>query len=799
MTTNSHPAQVETLAASIQDGSVLPLYSSVAAGSDITISEYLARPYLMYTYTGSGSIAFTEESFLHDFLTTYYTVGNKLLGFALLRGSFKLDFQLTVNPYAYGQFIIARYMQPFSTINLDTTDSQGVACTLSTMHHVILDCSTNNMASLIIPLTTLHPYISISQVFNGFDISANLFRFAVSNVTPIVSAFDGSNSAYTLKIFGSIIDSEITIPSATNTSEAVSTIDHPLKLTQSIKVVSEHVRKSLKLGAFALSSGLIDTAFATAALMAGFSRPKNMDNYNYSHEENYTDAEGALRIKTLTLDPLQEVPVVATNLGEDGEDNLSHSKLITRAGILGNFVWQTSNAAGTTLFTIPVVPNLAYQSGSGGYFAPSPLAYVSQLYSVWRGSIVYKISIPLNRYCRGKLRFYWLDYSISGLPTQQGITQNAPSVVLDVSTDTEVTIEIPWGIQQQYLPIDNMIPIGASASYYPNGTFYCMVEQELIMPVTSVGAVDLIVWISGNQDTHFFLPDIRKIQKYYRQVYNGGWATTQNLAWLSEAEPTIPSNSSGYSPDQFTISYGTNTSAMIPYPNQPVQKTTHLLFPKTNCDLVNLNQMGEFYDSLRPLCKRFYPYMQIENVSPSDTAYYKYFVPAQLMEPYITNVSSQYYIPRTMMTPPKYISNMFAGTRGSTRFRIDPTGMFNNTDFKWTVTKTFMNPYTYSVTNQIPWRWLRSMAGQGGASWNIKDEPIMWEFPFQNVFTFILGNPSVSTYAGGQQIGSAIEFLTVNNAGTMFFELYASVGEDWTPVIWNGCPQITPATVVPST
>jgi hypothetical protein len=787
---NSNLVVLDTLATINTDSGFLPLIKSIGTGPPITIHDFLARPALLYTFTGSGNIPFTEDQYLYDYLNLG-PVQNKMQFFHLLRGTMQLDFILTVNPYACGQIIISRYLGTFLSTFLTNTDTTATLYTMSTQHHVILDCSTNNRAQLRIPITPPNPYIDVSL---GSDPAIPMFKMATQALTPLVSTFDGTNSAFTLRVYASIVNAELTIPlakdaAAVYTSEVNKTLGS-FPLTQTItNSLKTGASKALRLGAFAMASSVIDTLGTASALIAGFARPKNISDMNYPHDETYTDSEGPIRVKGLTLDPMQEIPVISTQLGENN-DNLHYSQTIMREGLVATFTWTTVTTPDTSVLYLPVAPNVSYFNTSTFIACPCPLAYYSQLFSLWRGSIKYRIVIPSNRYCRGKLRFFWNPVSLNTSSEYTNICQNAPSVILDLSTSSEVEITVPWGMAQQYLPID-LLSLASNANLIPNGYLYAMVEEQLVMPQSSM-SLEILVWMSGTDNTHFFIPDVRKIQYYHRQNYVSGWNTATQLTDDLTSYTRVPTNGPGYVYDPDNIGYGIYTADLKPYENQPVSISSHTLFPEASSDMVNLLQMGESFESFRPFLKRFFPSRYI--YESTATQFNAFFQPYDPIEPLFYYNGTAYQYPPYMLHPLTYIANAFYGHRGSIRYRINM--VITNTSGtsaqnRINVSRCFAP--TLSVTAQtasLSYPWFKSLAGGGEATYAIVNEPIYFEIPYQAVSQYQNTVPD-ATYAT-IKFGVQLEFITNNAASNpTIFELYCAAGEDYNPVLWNGIPQVT--------
>jgi hypothetical protein len=776
-------------------GTKLPLYRSLGADDHLSVSDFLAKPIRLYTYNGSGgTMAATDENFANDFIQ-HLAVQQKLKFSRLVRGTFVIDIVLTSQPYAIGQIVACNFMGPFSQYNAPLVNDTALAVAFDTKNHVILDMATTNTASMHVPLRTKNPYIVVSRT----DSDLVNHQFGIACLTPIVNSQDGTASPFTVSVFVSMINTEIAIPvieddGSIYTSEVQRTADGPLSYPMTVlSAATAKLAKVPVIGPFALATSVISGAIGQVASIFGYSRPVDLSSPPYPHEEDFTTAVGEIRSKTLCLDPTNETSFPGTHVGDSG-DSLTFQNILCRWGIIEFTNWSTGTVRGTTLDYIPVTPGYSSQVYSN-VWALSPLSYGSMMYQLWRGTTEYEITIPCNHFVRGKLRVGWSPTIISNTVTKYSdITQNMPSVVIDLSLGSQITLKVPWGSYRSYLnvyaPPDDLKLTTREGAV--NGYLYFIVEDPLVAQAAAL-TLTIITRVRAGQDYQLQIPDVTKLQTLHRQLYNaefGGNTTIQTDVSQPQGSYVTGVNVDTYNTDgqydQFTME-ATEIS--------PVLEQTHSLLPTSSNEYSTLVHMGEMYTSFRPALQRFYPYYFFRpgtgTAGGISTTHFPYLPWEPLFNS--TGVGNTTY-PPMMMTPLRWLSNLFYGVHGTIRYRLSP-GSVGSTNYLPRINfyRSFDYPFfrRYGNTDPAIVRWIRgkSYAGMGEASFVPSNgESVIVDAPYQFVSQYLptAKNGEIATTTG-YGYGITMSMMNPQPVGT-YMELYAAAGEGFNPVIWNGVP-----------
>jgi hypothetical protein len=349
-------------------------------------------------------------------------------------------------------------------------------------------------------------------------------------------------------------------------------------------------------------------------------------------------------------------------------------------------------------------------------------------------------------------------------------------VVLDFSCGTEATITVPWGQNVPYLPC--MLMNGANFLYL-NGVLSITVEEPLITP-SAAYIQEVLVYVCAGDDFEFHIPTQIFINAIHRQPYDAtatAWSNTVTYAPpAAGAATTVP----GY--DNYSV-YTMEENAQ-----NPKLTLSANVMPFSHSTLPCTMNMGERFTSLRPLLKRFYPYMNIRDKDGTAPGYLSYFIPYLPFDSDVTGNGVTNSVTLSIQTPLRYISNMFAGVRGSIRYKIMPVGVENfiGNNAKVSIYRDFDKYRTVTTTDMIlfgywPSTKVEASTGEALYAWQAA-ESIIVDVPHQFVSNYRTTAISLLTNI---YYGIRVVFLEGWNPRV---EVYNSAGEDFMPVIWNGTP-----------
>jgi hypothetical protein len=754
---------LSTSAASAISGSDFVPRPFLSASKDPSFADWFARPFLIASAVATGTLTPVTDTFLDTYLQHAIT-HEKTRFFHALTGTVKYRLIITTSPYAAGLVGMASHLYPLGASG--PVDLANIGYHICSRTHVLTDVGCLTTTELSVPIRGRYPYVELKPTD---PVSTNMY-LTLGNITPVVDVSTGADAEFSYKLYISIDDAQLLVPTPMEpTAELREAAAGPISYPASIiSRLTNSLRDVPIIGPYAYATSLISGAIGHAAVLFGFSRPKDGSEIPYPHDELLADYAGSLRVKSLTLDPMAEIPVDPSFLGEFG-DNLTYKNIIGREGLLYVLYWQTTRDVGYELGSFPVVPTFCFAAAD--LLFPTPLAYGSLSHKLWRGTLIYRFLFPANRFVRGKVRFWWSP--TDGTPVTDAIYQSALSVVLDLSMSTEIELEVPWGGVAPYRTVPYCGLNGHGD--FSNGVLKVWVEDPLIAP-SSAYEQTIAVFVRAGDDFQLQIPDAEKILNTHRVAADGvktPWIFTQATAAPLPLQALTPADTND---DYFEYT-------MESSPNNPTHKVRYRFLPTAPTVEAKLN-MGEQFNSFRPMLKRFYMYGTVPPLSTGGVVVKIFFSYLPSETKWCAMTGGTYLLP-TFNNPVRFFSNLFAGIRGSIRYRhswtANPARMLTYRDFgrQATVTKA---PAT--TLGALTAGWFAPSTGTGSASfWTAGGESGIVEIPHQFVSNF---HPTGVSANWDYEYGYSI----LSQSTTEKFDVWVSTGEDFMPVIWNGVPLI---------
>ncbi len=337
----------------------------------------------------------------------------------------------------------------------------------------------------------------------------------------------------------------------------------------------------------------------------------------------------------------------------------------------------------------------AYARVGAAILDTAPCEYISQLFTMWRATICFKISVVKTAFHSGRLEIffdpgpYFATEAGPDISRYDSIdTTNNYKYILDLTNDTEVTIRVPFVSEKLFKrtisankrasQIDGTIPPPSPEDIFDSmiGSLVIRPVSNLLAPETVADSVHILVW-KWAEDVVFGIPkpptqDDLKI--YDGSVKGSAAACPQNIIFPDNAIVTIP--------------IGNNKC-----PNQRIKQVTMQInisnkadsnvitfFDTTRIETENMNAcknaLGERIVSLRPLLRCFRNILKIGgNLElPSEKA-----EPAiEWGKPFIHDFQEDFMEKPTFFTDyVSYLSYMYRFFRGGNRIKFITTKVEN--------------------------------------------------------------------------------------------------------------------------
>lgn len=769
--------------------------------------DYLSRPLLLFSGTFPNAVFFNVFSVADWFANS--DIMNKLKYFQLLRGTFEFKILINPDPYATGQLIFGPYYGNYDHINAEGTDESKIT-SISTRKFGILDTANCTSGVCAIPLLTRKFALDVANVLDDTELPF----LQVGSLTPIYSTQSGSRLGVPYRIFVRMVNPELSIPvpSGTNliyTSAVAHKKKHKKKeeIIKPVEVEHNEIQETSDgmisypatmvakmagkfkdvpvIGKYAYATELAANAASKLAVMFGFSRPKDISSVPYPHVEDLTSYVGNIRTKGLSLDPLQEIPIDNSWLATPG-DPLSFDSLIKQYSVLFSSGVLTTMNTGTVLFNIPVTPSFCYKDSLTCY-APTRLAYISQMYNIWRGGITFKLVIPTNKYVRSKLRLIWTPNSLDSTFNLTVAIQNAYSVLIDVTSQNEVEFTVPFASNDMFKNVSNLMSFNTYPTlatdgvlqYYINGFVSLVVEDELQVPANSY-VMPYVLYIKAADDFEFGYPSNTKIN-YLSQQPTPGVAP---LPYPNGSENTtvLPANTD--------VIYQTRNHYLLQYTSQVEPMNIGAITIDAGMSTVEAfaQTMGESFNSVRPVLKRFCPWYTRYTINGTTNKTLNTYLPI-LPGP---RAAVDNLAPFDRNTFLKHVLLMFYGYRGTIRhrYRIFHVTLSNKLDLPNITVfrdKNLVDTWfdTFESTDADTDMINHMIESEGFAEYYVKNgEQVIVDIPHQFPKLIQRTETIVERPTGMQALVMQMHDPSRGH------DAYLSVGEDFSPIYDLGVPLV---------
>lgn len=530
------------------------------------------------------------------------------------------------------------------------------------------------------------------------------------------------------------------------------------------------------IGPLARATEIGAGAVASIAHIFGFSRPSVIGDSGYFRQRPFSSFASGFSGDTtakLTLDPKNEVFVSPSTVGLENVDEMSFEYILGHDGYLQSVAMGTSDTPGTTLATFAVTPGLMQTATPSidytMYRITTPLFYTSRAFVYWTGSLKFKLRLVASRFHRGRLQLVYFPRA-GGLTPATDVTNSTWNTIIDIATDKEVEVEIPWTQSNPWLPTSE-VELGADPEFMgANGVLHLNVLNELSGGTTSTPDVNILVTVSAGPDFKMAKPYINRLYNLLPAYYYG-------------------TRGSG----AFQIVYQNDIAAASSFVNyNGTAPMTELQSGDGAAGIVESNEswpgehFGEVYTSLRPLIKRYSLYCSVhgEYIGANNIGLSLPQAPYDFME---WRPASAAFDGMGFPTFFTYFKKMYLGHRGSHRYKVTTGNTSSNTGAAFRNARVVLSDSV--PTNLI--EGIRPEAFEAGSGAEIvpidTNNSLEFEVPYYYPQNFTL-----SDALNDNMYGNTTDLVTSNSSALVILdtganatgdpaydhEVYAAAGED---------------------
>jgi len=787
-------------------GSGMDATMNLSSTSDASLGSFLGRP------TRIGEYRWTVGQPLFERLNPWALflndprVREKIANFELYRSKLHVKMVISGTSFHYGRALVS--YNPLSGYDDITVERNFLTVDLiaaSQKPHFFLNPTNNSGGQLDLPFFWQKNYLSLSSTDRN-----DMGELVIKSFGNLQHANEGYDPV-TITVYAWASDVVLTMPTADTTLTALDYSPQSGMLNSGDEygkgIISKpasaiaHAAGRLKdvptIGPYARATEMVAKGVGDLATHWGYSRPPILTDIvqqKPSPAGNLTNTDAADAVQKLSLDSKQEITIDSRTTGLDGEDQMDIKRFINRESFLTTFTMNANELPDALLWNCRVTPNLF--GTNGDEIHPTPMAYMSQVFNKWQGSIKYRFQIVKSNFHKGKLLIRW-DPRANTSDVQYNTVY---SRVVDIAECDDFEITVGWGQSEPFLTCGTMTTslvnydentrLLNDTSASTNGVLEVAVVNSLVSPSVD-SPIQFNVFVSAGDDFKFGEVEPSKMKLY------GLWPTP--LGAFSPQSGMIAMEQSG------GLTEGETDAPTNPDPIAPIATTG------AEADQTLNVFFGESPKSIRDLTRRYVLHrVDAEVASASSNAKLWKIRDKGLglwpgWDP--NGVDTEGGNPCNISIPTfaNWFTPCYSGWRGGTRTKY----MFGgNTDTKPVVSRIgFTNQARYTTVlsdftsaAQVAKRLTfagSSLTAGGAATTNMGiNDTIEVEVPFYNATRFSPARLPSADFANGAHATQVETVLYQNPASTNLLDngaiirSWKSVGEDFTLFFFTGCPII---------
>nr|URG14945.1 MAG: capsid protein [Picornaviridae sp.] len=624
------------------------------ATEEVALNDFFSRPLPIATFTWAESDAI-NTAHTYDPWKLYFNdarVKYKLNNFAFMKANLKIKVLVNASPFYYGAMIASYQPLPTltpTTIVADVTGGVRELIPYSQRPHLWIFPQNNEGGELSLPFFFHKNWLRI-QVAQDFT---DMGQLKFINYTTLKSANGVAGAGVTVQIFAWAEDVVLSGPSVGLALQSRDEYGKGIisKPASALASVASMLRTVPVIGKFATATEIGASAVSNIAKIFGFTNVPVISDaqpFRSNPYPNMASTEIGYPIEKLTLDAKNELSISPAVLGLPPDDELAISHLVQKESYIVTVDWTNTNVNNDILFTCQVTPVMFDANNSTQnviYF--TPMGQLSQLFSNWRGDVVFRFRFVASQYHKGRVR---LSYDPAGY-TADNLTNDANSSnvvftqIVDLTKDTNVEFRVPYQQAVAWLRTSKTIsytnnPWQSSASptfqhddTLDNGTITLRVLTALTAPVAAT-TVNILVSVRGADNLEFSNPCALNNNFSF-------FAPQSKDEYMANSEMTTFGKPSSADDNRYRVNFGEAVGSL------------RVLFRRTNLSLVS-SHVSTITNSFALFAENFFRI----------PLYYGYD-PAGLHSAIGLNVPGSHF-PYNFVnnTPLSWIAPSFVGTRG---------------------------------------------------------------------------------------------------------------------------------------
>lgn len=492
------------------------LRTTVRSASMHQIKDFLERPVILTQSAWTASQIIGDVLWSADFpsalLSTQWIQNlHKINGHVAMRGKVRIRIAANSQPFqaGLGMLVYVPYGAYLPTHRDWFLKSEPLSAPVradiwsaSQLPHVILNLANETSVEYVSPY--ISPYMYVNMVTG----QGNFGTFAFINMRPILSGSGTTTVNFT--VYANFEEVELMWPTDASLTTVWAQAGGELQTQEETGTISGAVDDlgasvsrflpTIGLGGLSKPVEAFTTIGSGILRLFGFSKPTVQAPVTRVHESpaRYMfNIDGSDLSHKLGLSCANELEQMSGFAGTDF-DEMDLSYICSRAGIVGQALWTTSNAADVQIYTQILTPRVfgsisAWDANKAFLDRPTTVAFIANMFNMWRGDMVFTFHFVKTMMHSGRLRISLRNYSYASTSTtlndQPGFCETA---TVDIATTSVVRFRVPFRAVRPWL-LTNYERATALAS--SDGGNFCLgqLQVTVINPLVAPAAVDPIV------------------------------------------------------------------------------------------------------------------------------------------------------------------------------------------------------------------------------------------------------------------------------------------------------------------
>lgn len=469
-----------------------------------SIRDFLGKPYLVDSLLWNNTDAVNTVEYtanLGSYLSSVVPWSNKIIGFNLVRGTFKVRVEVIANRFQQGMLVL-HYLP-----NAPSFDTSYATMHNATMNgvlqqpHVLINAS-DSAAEISVP------YIAPTSYYSMYDTTIDWATVYLRVLSQLNSGSAGETSCR-VNVYAWLEDVELAAPFVPQSSLE----DEPGPISEGLMHTSKAAASFARipfLSAIGNTISWVTRMASGVAAVFGWSKPTNTvqpaivarTNWRYNAVSDGAD-------NSIQLGLLHDNSLDVKSFSIRGDDEMSAKFLYSIPNYMGSTAWTTSTLPNVVLWSTPIGPSWlgiqgtkTYNAHTTTFIQGAPVVYLSQFFNFWRGSFRIKIKIIKTEMHKGKLQVTWTPNQTSIVGPDQYTSIYALRHIIDIAEKDTFILNLPYLINTDYLNVQND---GTNVSNY-SGRVDIKVLNELRAPETCSPSVDVLFWVEPGDDFEYAVP-----------------------------------------------------------------------------------------------------------------------------------------------------------------------------------------------------------------------------------------------------------------------------------------------------